>query len=108
MNLWQYWSTLLGVLAMTCGVGRAGEERTIMKTIFLPLSLLIGTVSVAIADPLPSWNNTGSKEAIVSFVERVTKEDSKDFVPADQRIAVFDNDGTLPCLWNRYSNQHKR
>jgi len=56
---------------------------------------LISTVSVAIADPLPSWNNTGSKEAIVSFVERVTKEGSKDFVAPGQRIAVFDNDGTL-------------
>ena len=66
-----------------------------MKNVVLVLSLLIGTVSVAIADPLPSWNNTGSKEAIVSFVERVTKEGSKDFVPSDQRIAVFDNDGTL-------------
>ena len=66
-----------------------------MKNVILSLSLLIGTVSVAIADPLPSWNNTGSKEAIVSFVERVTKEGSKDFVPPGQRIAVFDNDGTL-------------
>ena len=66
-----------------------------MKNVVLVLSLLIGTVSVAIADPLPSWNNTGSKEAIVSFVERVTKEGSKDFVPPGQRIAVFDNDGTL-------------
>ena len=66
-----------------------------MKNVVLFLSLLIGTVSVAIAEPLPSWNNTGSKEAIVSFVERVTTEDSKDFVPLGQRIAVFDNDGTL-------------
>ena len=66
-----------------------------MKNVVLFLSLLIGTVSVAIAEPLPSWNNTGSKEAIVSFVERVTKEGSKDFVPPGQRIAVFDNDGTL-------------
>lgn len=66
-----------------------------MKNVVLVLSLLIGTVSVAIADPLPSWNNTGSKEAIVSFVERVTKEGSKDFVALGQRIAVFDNDGTL-------------
>lgn len=66
-----------------------------MKNVILVLSLLISTVSVAIADPLPSWNNTGSKEAIVSFVERVTKEGSKDFVPPGQQIAVFDNDGTL-------------
>jgi phosphoglycolate phosphatase-like HAD superfamily hydrolase len=69
--------------------------KTNMKNVILPLSLLIGTVSITIADPLPSWNNTRSKEAIVSFVERVTKEGSKDFVALGQRIAVFDNDGTL-------------
>jgi hypothetical protein len=48
------------------------------------------------ADPLPSWNDAAPKQAIVKFVERVTKEGSPDFVPAPQRIAVFDNDG---CLW---------
>jgi phosphoglycolate phosphatase-like HAD superfamily hydrolase len=45
--------------------------------------------------PLPSWNDNASKQAIVGFVERVTREGSADFVPAPQRIAVFDNDGTL-------------
>ena len=45
--------------------------------------------------PLSSWNHTASKTAIVSFVERVTKQGSPDFVPPDQRIATFDNDGTL-------------
>jgi hypothetical protein len=48
-------------------------------------------------DPLPSWNDTASKKAIVAFVERVTKEGSPDFVPVAERIAVFDNDGTLWC-----------
>ena len=47
------------------------------------------------ADPLPSWNDTGPKKAIVDFVERVTKEGSPDFVPPNERIATFDNDGTL-------------
>ncbi len=47
------------------------------------------------SDPLPSWNDTGPKSAIVSFVERVTKQGSPDFVPEPERIAVFDNDGTL-------------
>ena len=47
------------------------------------------------ADPLPSWNDTAPKKAIVAFVERVTKEGSPDFVPVDERIATFDNDGTL-------------
>jgi phosphoserine phosphatase len=52
------------------------------------------TVSLA-ADPLPSWNDTAPKKAIVAFVEKVTKEGSPDFVPVPERIATFDNDGTL-------------
>ena len=47
------------------------------------------------ADPLPSWNDTAQKKAIVTFVERVTKESSLDFVPPSERIATFDQDGTL-------------
>jgi hypothetical protein len=47
------------------------------------------------ADPLPSWNDTAPQHAIVSFVEKVTTEGSPDFVPPAERIAVFDNDGTL-------------
>jgi phosphoserine phosphatase len=50
---------------------------------------------VRAADPLPSWRDTGPKKAIVAFVERVTKEGSPDFVPGAERIATFDNDGTL-------------
>src|SRR5919106_257345 len=46
-------------------------------------------------DPLPSWKNGAAKQAIVKFVERVTEEDGPDFVPAAERIATFDNDGTL-------------
>lgn len=46
-------------------------------------------------DPLPSWNDTVAKEAIVNFVEKVTTEGSPAFVPLDERIATFDNDGTL-------------
>lgn len=46
-------------------------------------------------DPLPSWNDTGPKAAIFDFVERVTTQGSADFVPENERIAVFDNDGTL-------------
>jgi phosphoserine phosphatase len=45
--------------------------------------------------PLPSWNDGAAKQAIVRFVERVTKEDTADFVPPAERIATFDNDGTL-------------
>jgi len=47
------------------------------------------------AQALPSWNDTPTKAAIVSFVEKVTKEGSPAFVKPEDRIAVFDNDGTL-------------
>jgi phosphoserine phosphatase len=47
------------------------------------------------ADPLPSWNDTAPKQSIVAFVEKVSKEGTPDFVPPAERIAVFDNDGTL-------------
>jgi phosphoglycolate phosphatase-like HAD superfamily hydrolase len=46
-------------------------------------------------DPLPSWNDTDPKKAIIAFVDRVTKPGSPDFVPEADRIATFDNDGTL-------------
>jgi hypothetical protein len=48
-------------------------------------------------DPLPSWNDGQAKQSIVAFVAKVTKEGSPDFVPVAQRIATFDNDGTLWC-----------
>ena len=59
----------------------------------LALSLLAG-VAVA-ADPLPSWNDGPSKRAIVAFVGKVTTAGGADFVAQGDRIAVFDNDGTL-------------
>ena len=51
----------------------------------------------AAADPLPSWNEGKAKQSIIAFVEKVTKAGSPDFVPIPERIAVFDNDGTLWC-----------
>jgi phosphoglycolate phosphatase-like HAD superfamily hydrolase len=47
------------------------------------------------AEPLPSWNDGKTKQSILVFVEKVTKPGSADFVPASERIATFDNDGTL-------------
>lgn len=55
---------------------------------------LIATIAQA-ADPLPAWNDGKSKQSIVDFVKRVTTRSGKDFVPPAERIAVFDNDGTL-------------
>jgi len=56
--------------------------------------VFVATVARA-QDPLPSWNEGLAKKAIVAFVERVTKTASPDFVPPAERIATFDNDGTL-------------
>ena len=58
------------------------------------LALFIAS-TVRAADPLPSWNDGRVKQAILDFVAKVTKQGSPDFVPAAERIAVFDNDGTL-------------
>jgi len=58
--------------------------------------LVLASHSWALAqDGLPSWNDTPSKREILSFVQRVTRSGSPDFVPGPERIAVFDNDGTL-------------
>ena len=48
-------------------------------------------------DPLPSWNDGATKKAITDFVARVTTQGGKEFVPVAERIATFDNDGTLWC-----------
>ena len=54
-----------------------------------------GPVAIAQTDPLPSWHDGPTKARIVAFVQAVTERDGKDFVPPADRIAVFDNDGTL-------------
>jgi phosphoserine phosphatase len=65
-----------------------------MKTLLLALVL---TATARAADPLPSWQDGNAKQSIIDFVTKVTKEDTPDFVPVPERIAVFDNDGTLWC-----------
>jgi hypothetical protein len=67
--------------------------KTRVLVLIIPLMLTVAAAQAA--DRLPSWNDTAPKRAIVSFVEKVTKEGSPDFVPPAERIAVFDNDGTL-------------
>ena len=64
----------------------------LMKSI---LALLLLANAAFAADPLPSWNDTVQKKAILTFVEQVTREGSPNFVPPAERIATFDNDGTL-------------
>jgi phosphoglycolate phosphatase-like HAD superfamily hydrolase len=62
---------------------------------FLVLCSLLVSASAPAEDALPSWNDGPSKQAIVAFVAKVTKADGPDFVAEPERIAVFDNDGTL-------------
>jgi hypothetical protein len=54
------------------------------------LASLAAASSLFAADPLPSWRDTAPKKAILSFVERTTRQGSSDFVPPAERIAVFD------------------
>jgi len=61
----------------------------------LPVLFPASALADVAGDPLPSWNDTAAKKAITTFVEWVTKQGSPDFVPVDERIATFDNDGTL-------------
>lgn len=57
--------------------------------------MAIATAGAQAADALPSWNDGTPKKAIMEFVAKVTTAGSPDFVPAPERIATFDNDGTL-------------
>ncbi|KJC35157.1 haloacid dehalogenase [Bradyrhizobium sp. LTSP857] len=74
-----------------------------MKMLWLNWVRIAAVAAIAISstapgfaqEPLPSWNDTAPKKAIEAFVERVTKQGSSDFVPPAERIATFDNDGTL-------------
>ena len=60
----------------------------------LVLTLTHGVVAAA-EDPLPSWNDGAVKQSVLAFIEKVAKEGGSEFVPQIERIAAFDNDGTL-------------
>src|SRR6266478_2944956 len=78
------------------------SRRFVLSTLAL-LPALIGPLRPTSAlaqiqtDHLPSWNDGPVKNSITEFVARITTQGGSDFVPVDQRIAVFDNDGTLWC-----------
>jgi haloacid dehalogenase-like hydrolase len=69
-------------------------KKTLSASLLVLLALSI-VPSTRAADPLASWNDCKAKRAILDFVAKVTKQGSPDFVPVADRIAVFDNDGTL-------------
>jgi phosphoglycolate phosphatase-like HAD superfamily hydrolase len=77
-------------------ISRRGMLAAFIALPALPMVLPVAaSAQAAVDDPLPSWNETASKKAIVTFVDRVTKQGSPEFVPEAERIATFDNDGTL-------------
>jgi hypothetical protein len=80
---------VLPLLAVTAGCTEKSDARAP-----LPVSDSAPRHSID-ADPLPSWHDGVVKLALVGFVARVTKPDSPDYVPPHERVAVFDNDGTL-------------
>jgi phosphoserine phosphatase len=77
----------------------SGVSRRVLLSALAVLPALAGPLLPlpvrAQTDPLASWNDGAAKQAILSFIAAVTREGSPDFVPPSQRIATFDNDGTL-------------
>jgi len=71
--------------------------KPIRNTLALLAIVTAGLTTAYAQDPLSSWNDGPTKQAIVAFVAKVSKEGSPDFVPPAERIATFDNDGTLWC-----------
>ena len=76
---------------------RIVTPRTILVAALVAVFAASGWRANAQSDPLPSWNDGATKKSIVDFVGRVTREGGPDFVPVPERIATFDNDGTLWC-----------
>src|SRR6266700_1384611 len=75
---------------------KARQRRNFVAAAFF-CAMVFTTAICRAADPLPSWNDGPAKQSIITFVEKVTKEGSPDFVPVPERIATFDNDGKLWC-----------
>ncbi|WP_414644984.1 HAD family hydrolase [Bosea sp. (in: a-proteobacteria)] len=79
---------------MACALPTAMTRRSLGGAALL-LFLSVASVAWAQNDPLPSWNDGKAKAAIVDFVGKVTRDGGPDFVKPAERIATFDNDGTL-------------
>lgn len=66
-----------------------------MRIAFIAVLSTLWVSQLFAADPLPAWNEGAAKSSILAFVKKVTREGSSDFVPVAERVATFDNDGTL-------------
>ena len=69
--------------------------KPIRNTLVLLAITLAGLTTTQAQDPLPSWNDGPAKQAIVDFVRATTETGGAKFVPPEERIATFDQDGTL-------------
>jgi len=70
-------------------------NRLLLATLALAIALGIGGQAIAETSALPSWNDGAARSAVIDFVARVTTKGSPDYVAPAERIATFDNDGTL-------------
>jgi hypothetical protein len=88
----------MSAIAPASGLSRRSVVSALATLPVLPV-LFRPTVAVAQSggDPLPSWNSGDAKTAILTFVQRLTEQGSPDLIPVPERIATFDNDGTLWC-----------
>jgi len=74
---------------------RQNQSRILVLLTVYVLTGFTGANAASASDPLPSWNAGAARTSITDFVSRVTTKGSPDFVPEPERIATFDNDGTL-------------
>jgi phosphoglycolate phosphatase-like HAD superfamily hydrolase len=100
MNLWHRFLSPHERGAAGFGRHASGATRPAVRAVvaMLPALTLFLLAVAAVsqrADPLPSWNDGPAKKAITEFVTRATTQGGPDFIPVEQRIATFDNDGTL-------------
>jgi phosphoglycolate phosphatase-like HAD superfamily hydrolase len=78
-------------------------QRLHVHAIALFSAIVLASPAIAQTDPLPSWNDGAAKKAIVDFVKDTTTQGSAKFVPQPERIATFDQDGTLWVEYPMYS-----
>jgi len=76
-------------------MGYHHDVRWTPQRVLLWLLLVFSPISLFAAEPLPSWRDSAAKNDILTFVQAVTDPSARTFVPPAERIAVFDNDGTL-------------
>jgi hypothetical protein len=76
-------------------MAQAFSRRTLLATLLVVGVAGWGRAGAQTPDPLPSWNDGATKKSITDFVARVTRDGGPDYVAPAERIATFDNDGTL-------------